>query len=328
LPVGAAACVPNPGELKGYNRAMNDSMAQPRHGFSALELSGWKTALSWLAAVLVGLLFIVSGIWKITGVQGAAMRMAQAKVPESLSVAAALGFGIVETVAGVLVIVPRFRRWGAFLTAALLAAFMIYVGIHYTALSGEDCSCFPWLKRAVGPGFFIGDTVMLLLAVVAGVWSRRPSAMRSAVLVCGAIAVFGFVSYGVEIARQAGGRAPDTLTIAGKPEPIGQGKLFLFFFDPACSHCMDSARKMSRFDWGETRVIAVPVELMRYAQGFLDESGLKAQISTDFEKVRETFHYKAYPYAVVIEDGIQKAALARFEGDEPAASLKRLGFIR
>ena len=131
---------------------MNDSMAQPRDGLASLELPGWKTALGWTAAVVVALLFIVSGIWKITDVQNAAMRMAQAKVPQSLSVAAALGFGIAETVGGVFILVPRFRRWGAIITGLLLIAFMIYIGLNYNALRGEDCSCFPWLKRVGGPG--------------------------------------------------------------------------------------------------------------------------------------------------------------------------------
>ena len=36
-----------------------------------------------------------------------------------------------------------------------------------------DCSCIPWLKRVVGPGFFIGDGVMLLLAFFAGLGARR-----------------------------------------------------------------------------------------------------------------------------------------------------------
>src|SRR3954468_9040291 len=122
--------------IRRYNRAMNDSMAQPREGFGALELPGWKTAVSWVSAALIALLFLVSGLWKITDVQGAAMRMAQAKVPEALSQAAALLFGIAETVGGVLILVPRFRRWGSIVTSILLVAFMIYVGINYNALHG------------------------------------------------------------------------------------------------------------------------------------------------------------------------------------------------
>jgi uncharacterized membrane protein YphA (DoxX/SURF4 family) len=307
---------------------MNDSMAQPHAGLGALELSGWKTWLNWVAAILLGLMFLTAGIWKITDVQGAAMRMEQAKVPEALSIAAALGFGIIETVAGVLVIVPRFRRWGAILTALLLVAFMIYVGAYYNELRGADCSCFPWLKRAVGPGFFAGDGAMLALAIAAGVWSRRPTTMRSAFLVLAAVAVFGFVSYGVETVRHKGVRAPATLTVEGKPLPIQQGKVFLFFFDPACSHCMDAAKKMSQMDWADTRVIGLPVEFARYAPQFLTDSGLKAQLSSDFEKVRERFHYTSYPYGVAIEDGYQTGTLSHFEGEEPAATLKTLGLIR
>jgi hypothetical protein len=29
---------------------MNDSMAQPRHGLSTLELPAWKTSIGWIAA--------------------------------------------------------------------------------------------------------------------------------------------------------------------------------------------------------------------------------------------------------------------------------------
>jgi uncharacterized membrane protein YphA (DoxX/SURF4 family) len=306
---------------------MNDSMAQPQAELAPLELSGWKTSLNWLAAVLVGLLFIVSGIWKITGVQGAAIRMAQAKVPESLAVAAALGFGIVETLAGVLILVPRFRRWGAVLTAFLLVAFMVFVGINYNALLGEDCSCFPWIKRAVGPGFFIGDAVMLALAAVAALWSRRPSALRSAAMVAGAVIVFGFVSYGVELAGQSGARAPATITVAGKDYSLQQGRVFLYFFNPGCDHCMAAAKRMSALNWGQTRVVAVPVDLQQYAGQFLIDSGLKAAVTSDFGRLKDVFGYKAYPFGVALENGRQSAALTRFEDPEPAASLKRLGLV-
>jgi len=88
-------------------------MAQPRGGLASLELPSWKTALNWAAAILLSLLFLLSGLWKITDAQGAAVRMAEARVPESLSLAAALVFGIVETLGGVLLLVPRFRRWGS-----------------------------------------------------------------------------------------------------------------------------------------------------------------------------------------------------------------------
>lgn len=306
---------------------MNDSMAQPREEFAALELPGWKTALSWMAAALIALLFLASGLWKITDVQGAAMRMAQAKVPEALSQAAAVLFGIAETVGGVLILVPRFRRWGSIITGLLLVAFLIYIGVNYNALRGEECSCFPWLKRAVGPGFFIGDGIMLLLAVCAGIWSRRPANLRSAVLILGAVVVFALVSYGVAEVRQTGVKAPDTTLVDGQPYSLQHGKILLFFFDPQCMHCFDAAKRMAQFPWGETRVVAVPVEMPQYAGQFLHDTGLKAVVSTDFQKLAPVFSYSAYPFGVALENGREKAPLTKFEGDEPGATLKQLGFV-
>ena len=323
---------------------MNDSMAQPHAGFGALELPGWKTALSWVAATLIALLFLASGLWKITDVQGAAMRMAQAKVPESLSQAAAICFGIAETVGAVLILVPRFRRWGAIVTGVLLVAFMIYIGIHYNALRGEECSCFPWLNRAVGPGFFIGDGLMLLLAVCAGIWSKRPESLRSAVLILGAVSVFALVSFGVAEVRQTGLKAPDvTMVHDVQPAPTGDeappppvdrpyslqhGKVFLFFFDPQCMHCFDASKRMSKMNWGDTKIVAIPIEMPQYASQFMRDTGLKAVISSEFTKLAPIFSYTSYPYGIALENGREKAPLTKFEDDEPGVTLKKLGFVQ
>ena len=306
---------------------MNDSMAQPRGRLASLELPGWKSALNWAAAVLIALLFLASGLWKITDVQAAAMRMAQAKVPQSMSVAAALLFGITETVGGVLILVPRFRRWGAAITSLLLVAFVVYMGINYNALRGADCSCFPWLKRVVGPGFFIGDGIMLLLAMCAGVWSKRPESLRSAFLVLGAVLVFALVSYGVAEVRQSGTRAPETTMVDGRPYSLQHGKILLFFFDPQCMHCFDAAKRMSQLNWGDTAVVAIPVEQPQYGPGFLQETGLHAVVSNEFARLAPIFSYTSYPFGVALENGREKTPLTKFEGDEPTATLKRLGFV-
>jgi uncharacterized membrane protein YphA (DoxX/SURF4 family) len=309
---------------------MTDSMAQPAGGACPipLERPGWKTTLSWGSAILLALLFLASGIWKITDPQGAAVRMAQAKVPESLSLVAALLFGIAETVSGVLVLVPRFRRWGAAAAALLLIAFMAYVAVEYNALRGADCSCFPWVKRAVGPAFFIGDGLMLLLAVVAGLWSRPSRNFRSAVPVLGAVVVFALVSYGVGEARQTGIAAPATVTVEGQPYSLARGKVFVFFFDPRCMHCFAAAKRMAQLHWGDTRVVAVPVEQPQYAPQFLSDTGLTAVISTDFEKLKQVFQYSSYPFGVAVENGRETAPLTKFDDDEPVATIKRLGFAQ
>jgi uncharacterized membrane protein YphA (DoxX/SURF4 family) len=307
---------------------MNDSMAQPQPGLSPLELPGWKTALSWVSAILLAVLFLASGLWKITDAQGAAVRMAQAKIPESVSLIAAIVFGIVETVAAVLVLIPRFRRWGSILTGLLLLAFLAYFALNYNALRGAECSCFPWVKRAVGPAFFIGDGAMLLLAVFAGAWSKPSESLRTAGLILSAVAVFAVVSYGVAAVRQTGTPAPETITVNSKPYSLQHGRILLFFFDPACMHCLDAAKRMSQYHWGDTRVVGIPISQPQWAAQFMQETGLHMDISSDLEKLRQVFPNPAVPGGVALENGREKATLVKFEKDEPEASLKQLGFIK
>ncbi|MGC9949171.1 MAG: MauE/DoxX family redox-associated membrane protein [Bryobacteraceae bacterium] len=289
--------------------------------------TSWKTALSWVGAILLALVFLVSGLWKLLDAHGAAVRLAQARVPQSLSLAAAIGFGIAETFTAVLLLVPRFRRWGAWLGGALLIAFMIFIGINYKALRGAECSCFPWVKRAVGPNFFIGDGIMLLLAVVAGVWARRAQSMRTAATILGAIALFAAGSYGVAAMRQTGTKAPDAVTVNGQPYSLQEGKILIFYFDPECLHCLDAAKRMSKLNWGDTRIVAVPINVPQFAQGFLDDTHLKAAISNDLPQLKKIFPFVSAPAGVALMDGREKMALTQFEEPEPVDTLKKIGFI-
>jgi uncharacterized membrane protein YphA (DoxX/SURF4 family) len=307
---------------------MNDSMAQRHDALPPLELPGWKTTLNWIAAILTSLLFFVAGLWKVTDPIGAAARLAQAKVPENLSLAAALLLGIAETVAAVLVLVPRFRRWGAWLGSALLIAFMFYIGFNYTALRGAECNCFPWIKRAVGPGFFVADAVMLLLALLAGFWAQRAESKRSAVLVVCAVTVFALVSYGATAVRQRGVKAPATITVDGKPFSTQHGRILIFFFDPECMHCFDVAKRMSKLDWGDTKVIGVPTAQPQFAPDFLHDTGLKASVSSDLAVLKKTFPFGDPPAIAALENGRQKEPVTKFEVEEPAATLRRLGFVK
>jgi uncharacterized membrane protein YphA (DoxX/SURF4 family) len=306
---------------------MNDSMAQLSLGLVRTDAPGWKSVLSWVSSLVLCGLFLLSGLWKITDVQGTAVRMVQAKVPESLGLAAALFFGIVETVGAVMILVPRLRRWGAVVLGALLLAFLGYFAIQYNALRGADCSCIPWLKRVVGPGFFVGDGVMLLMAVLAGVGSRRPEGKRAVVLIAAAVTVFAGVSYGVGAARETGTRAPESILVDGRPYSLEHGKVFLFYFDPACMHCFESAQRMSKMHWGDTRVVGVPISQVQFATQFIQDTGFQMAITTDRDKLKAVFPYAGVPAGVAIENGRQKAALVKFDGEEPAASLKQLGLI-
>ena len=307
---------------------MNDSLAEPRAHFAPLVMPGWKTALSWVAAVLLAIIFLGAGLFKITDSQTAAVLMHQARVPQNLSLPAAVLFGIAETVSGVLILLPRFRRWGAISTAVLLTAFMIYIGINYSALHGQDCSCFPWLKRAVGPAFFAEDGAMFLLAVLAGIWGKAATGLRSAFLILAAVAVFAGVSYGVSAVRATGTKAPDSITVNGQPYSLQQGKIFLFFFNPECIHCLNAATRMSQYNWGDTQVVAIPTEQPQFGPGFLQRTKLKAGLSNDLQTLKAIFPFVSAPAGVALEDGREKAPLTKFDDPEPGPTLKQLGFVK
>jgi uncharacterized membrane protein YphA (DoxX/SURF4 family) len=308
-------------------KIMDDSMAHSGDMLARFELPSWKSWLSWTGALLTSALFLAAGVWKITDAPAFAVRLAQLKVPQDLTLPASVLLGIVETFAAVLIVVPRFRRWGAWLASLLLLVFMVYIGVNYNALHGADCSCFPWLKRAVGPGFFVGDAAMLGLALLAGIWAKRSENLRSAALVLGAVVVFALVSYGVAATHNSGAKAPDTVMVDGKPYSLQQGRTFIYFFNPECMHCLDAAKKLAKLNWDDTRVIGVATEQPRFAHNFMETTGLKGVISTDIELLRKTFPFVDPPAGVALENGRQKASLTHFEGDEPASTLKKLKFV-
>ncbi len=295
------------------------------------RLSGWQVALNRTAAILISAVFLAAGLWKITDPTGAAVRLAQAKVPESLSVPAAVILGTLETFAGVLLLVPRFRRWGAWLGTLLLLAFMIFIGAHYTELRGADCSCFPWIKRAVGPGFFLGDGAFILLALGAGIWARTSEGIRPAGVILGAVAVFALVSLGFASVRHTGTKAPTTIAAEdGRAISLQEGKVFLYFFNPQCLHCLAAGRRLAALNWGDTRFIGVPTENPQFGDWFMGKAGLtgKGPVSRDFAILQKTFPFDTPPAGVAIENGYEKTMLLQFEDKEPLNTLQKIGFVR
>ena len=293
--------------------------------------------LSVVSAVLLAAFFILAGTWKIMEPYAAASRMKEMLVPATLSLPFAIALGISEAVGGVLLVVPRFRRWGAWITGFLLVAFMGYIGINYTTLHGQDCSCFPAInflgfkldmKRAVGPEFFIGDIAMLLMAAIAGYWAKRSESLRSAAIIAGAVGVFAIVSFGITYARQTGTHAPETITVDGKPYSLQVGRVLIYFFDPECSHCYQAAKKMAKYNWKDVRIIGQPTVNPQFAPPFLKDTSLKVDgIASDLDLLKKTFPFVNGPFAVAIENGRQKAAIDNFDDQEPGPALRKLGFI-
>ncbi len=85
---------------------------------------------------------------------------------------------------------------------------------------------------------------------------------------------------------------------------------------------------MSKMDFGDTKIVAVPINVPQFAQGFIDDTHLKAVVSTDLQPLKKLFPFVSAPAGVALVDGHEKMALTQFEDPEPAEALKKIGFIR
>ena len=226
--------------------------------------------------------------------------------------------------------VPSLRRWGTWITASLLLLFMAWFGWFYKDLTGTDCSCFPWLKRTVGPGVFIGDAVMLMLAAIAGYLARRSRNLLRAGMVLATVCVLALTSLGINHSRQTGSPAPQSITVEGAPYSLGTGRIFLYFYDPECRHCLDAGKKMALYKWAsDVVVIGQPTVNPQFAKYFLEDTGLRGKMKTanDLQKLKAAFPFTNGPFAAAIENGREKAEFRLFEGSEPEMSLRGLGYV-
>jgi hypothetical protein len=250
----------------------------------------------------------------------------QLLVPTWGSMPLVIALGIAEALGAVLVFMPRYRRWGAALIALMLVVFMGYIGMRYGALVGRDCSCFPWLKRTVNPALFAEDGGMLLAAILAGWFGRRPAGLRVPVIVLAAVAVLSGSAYAYNALHEI--QIPKTITVDGKPYNIHEGHILLWFYDPSCSHCEEAARHMSTYTWKkDVTVIGLPTNDPQWAASFLHDTKLVAKTSTDSALLRKLFTFTSPPYGVVLDNGRVKSILTHFDEPEPQPSLKQAGFI-
>jgi uncharacterized membrane protein YphA (DoxX/SURF4 family) len=290
----------------------------------------WKTLSGAGSALALSLLFLVSGIWKLTDLHATSERMVQSLVPVALSLPAAVAVSVAETFAGLLLLIPRYRRWGAWIAAAMLAAFLIYIGLFYRRLLGDDCNCFPWISRVIGPGFIAGDLVMFGLAIVTSRWSARPGGLRGPVmLLCGLLCMAG-LSYGLSQLRRAGITSPALIQVDGKPFRLHGGRALLYFFEPDCSHCYEVAEAMARHNWGATRVIVLPTSQPEFAGIFLKDTGLQAGICYEAPRLRDVYSFSDPPFAVALDEGrlVETFNSGQLEGERFYRALRRAGFIR
>ena len=273
-------------------------------------------------------LWFSAGLWKLTDISGWQLKLTQLLVPVQLSLVGTLAVGVAEVAAGVLLLRPAWRRWGGWLSVALLAGFMAYMAVNYQTLQGEDCSCFPWLERAVGPAFFWSDAAMAAVALLAVRFSRPSEDVRRAAIAVLAVAVFAVGMLGVDRLQpppELAGIEP--ISADGSEYDVREGKVFLFFFNPSCLHCLHAGQTMAKYGW-LVDFIGIPTQDPDWGPGFLQDAGLTGvKLSPDVERLRETFVFEDVPYGAVLEDGSVLERLVFWEEPELSETLRRHAFI-
>ena len=289
----------------------------------------WKANVALVAGVLLGVIYLVSGLWKLLQPYQAGEVLEQAKVHAGFGVTGAVALGILETYAAALLFTPKYRRWGGLLGSALMVFFIGWIAYYYSALVGKECSCFPIIKRTVGPGFFLSDGIFLLLGVLAFAWSRPVLSRRGPAVIFACLVLAGGASLGLNAAMRSKVQVPNPVVVNGKPADLTHGKVFLFFYDPQCSHCLAAAKFMSTLNWGSTEIVGIPTQQPQFAKYFLEDTHFRADTSLELEKLKKNFPFVDPPYGVALNDGRVKETFAQAQFNEPlpAPDLKKLGFV-
>ena len=296
---------------------------------SSFEIPAWKSIVNHIGAFFTAVLFMAAGATKIIMPYEVSRMMENLHLPYQISLPFTIGLGTVELFAGIMVLVPRFRRWGGAIATLLLLSFMIYIGINYNALVGQDCSCFPWLKRAVNVWFFPEDGAMIVFSLLATVWSKPSYSKRAAGVLFGACAVFAAISFGAAMTHQTGTKAPDSVMVNNQPFSLQHGRIFVFFFDPECSHCNAAAKTMGTYKWkSDVQVVGVPTRVPQWAEAFMKDNNFKGVTTLDLAKLKSVFTFGDPPFGVALEGGRELGPVSHYEeGDEPRTTLKKLGFV-
>ncbi len=306
------------------------SVADIAIGEGSTQTASWKRTVAAICAVLLGIIFLVSGGWKVLDPFKTGELLEQAKVPAGFGKLGASTLGALEVFTALMLFYPRLRRWGGFLGSGLIVFFLGWIGYYYSALVGKECSCFPIIKRSIGPGFFISDGVMLLFGVAAFMWSAKVVSAKLPAGLLASIAILAGLSYGVNTWKHGNVQVPTPVIVDGKAQSLAEGKVFLFFYDPSCMHCDAAAKFMSTLDWGETRVVAIPTVNPQWAESFLHDTKLKAGTSLELDKLKKAFPFVDPPFGVALVDGQVKETFtqAQFNVPLPQPELKKLNFVK
>jgi hypothetical protein len=294
------------------------------------ELTAGKRKVAAICGILLGIVFLVSGGWKVLSPFVTGELLEQAKVPSGYGVLGASTLGTLELFTAFLLFTPAFRRLGGLLGAGLMVFFIAWVASFYKVLAGAECNCFPFIKRTVGPGFFVSDGIFLLMALAAAAWAPSIRRFRIPAAAFTMLVALAAVSFGVQAKeRKVAAQVPSPVIVDNRPADLTHGKVLLFFYDPSCMHCDAAAKFMSKLKWQDTKIVAIPTINPQWAGSFLHDTHLQAATSLELDKLKKAFPFVDPPYGVALVDGQVKERFgqAAFTPPAPQDDLKKLSFI-
>ena len=309
---------------------MQETLHQTAALASTPDVNRTLRRIAAISGILLGIIFLVSGGWKMLDPFRTGEVLEQAKVPGGYGALGAATLGALEVFTAFLLFTPRFRRWGGLLGSALMIFFIAWVGFYYPELKGQGCGCFPIIKRTISPMFFVTDGIMLLLGLAAIFWSARVKSYVLPVIALAGLAVISGGNFAWSRSKIVHAQIPNPVIVDGKPADLSKGKVFVFFYDPSCMHCDAAARFMSGFDWTGTRVVSIPTVNPQWAASFLHDTKLQAGTSLELDKMKKAFPFVDPPYGVALKDDVVKETFgqAEFSAPSPKAQLEALGFVK
>jgi len=147
-------------------------------------------------------------------------------------------------------------------------------------------------------------------------------------VVLAGVALVAATLLGMERWQDRDAEAPESIVAGDRELSLRRGRVFLYFFNPYCPHCLKAAQAMSRLEWQATE-IGLPTQYFDQGPGFFQDAGMRqVALSREAAKLGESFPFKDVPFAVALEDGRVREKLRFFEEPQLGQTLRRIGFAR
>ena len=140
---------------------------------------------------------------------------------------------------------------------------------------------------------------MIEASLNAAWFAPKMSAIRQTRFVLFGILALAAVALGFDKFGPEGGTdVPATVVVEGQEYNLRQGKVFLYFFNPTCLHCLAVGKDLSKYTFAA-------------------------------DLLKETFPFNDVPYAAAIEDGkvLRRYTMIDLEEPEMGRSLRELGIV-